>query len=147
MYKQSWSFCNWWSILVNLLRWNLHASLLADGPGQVALDIWLFLFVCLYVFFVFFLSSICKCLLVFLVFVFLVFLWWCQLVSRWFWTASSSYLVGRFFFSCLFLNVFLFVSLPVFMCWLFLLVFLCWWNLRACLLVDDFGQTVFRGCV
>ena len=29
----------------------------------------------------------------------------------------------------------------------FIACVLCWWNLRACLLADDFGQTVFLGCV
>ena len=43
--------------LVFLWWWNLHASVLADGPGQVALDIW---FVCLWMFF-FVCLFLCSC--------------------------------------------------------------------------------------
>ena len=122
--------------------------------SQMVLDRWLlifglFLVVWLYVFVCFFLYSICMCLLVFFVFVFLVFLWW--------WKLHASVLADGpgqvaldiwfvcFFFLCLFVNVFLFVSFLVFMRWLVLACLCCWWNLRACLLADDFGQTVFLG--
>ena len=136
-------FWNWWFILVNLLRWSLHASLLADGPGQVALDIW-FVSCCLIVRFCVFFSlfymyvfACLFCLRFSCVFVMVESA--CQRARRWSWTGGSRYLV------CLFVNVFLCVSFLVFMRWLVLACLCCWWNLRACLLADDFGQTVFLG--
>ena len=95
-------FWNWWFILVNLLRWSLHASLLADGPGQVALDIW-FVSCCLIVRFCVFFSlfymyvfACLFCLRFSCVFVMVESA--CQRARRWSWTGGSWYLVCLFLF-------------------------------------------------
>ena len=100
---------------------------------------WLFLFVCtffcVFSFFYMYVFPCLSCLRFSCVFVMVESA--CQRARRWSWTGGSWYLVGRFFFSCLFLNVFLFVSLPVFMCWLFLLCF-------VFVLVESEGQPAGR---
>ena len=95
---------------------------------------------------------ICKCLLVFLVFVSLVFLWWWNLhasvhadgLGQ---VALDIWLVVSFSRVCFWMFFFLFLFLCLCVGFSCFALFLCWWNLRACLLADDFGQTVFLGCV
>ena len=81
--------------LVFLWWWNLHASVLANGPGQVALDIYLvvsFSCVCLWMFF-FLCLFLCSCVgLCWLACVFLLVESERPLAGRWFWSDCVSWL-------------------------------------------------------
>ena len=119
-----------------------YGGICMPACSQMVLDRWLLifcwfsLFVCMF-FFVFFLSSICKCLLVFVMVESP-----CKLARRWSWTGGSWYLVDSF---CLFVSFFVFFLSSICMCLLVFLVFvflvfLWWWNLHASLHADGPGE-------